>query len=530
MTDWLVDTLIWTAALIALVLFVRRPVARYFGPHVAYWLWMIPLVRLVVPPVVLPAWLAPEEAALAEAPLIAAGTMPEVTSVASEAPTALTGIAASAIGNQTIAETPFAAVDWAALAMGIWLIGVLMFLAVRFYYYFRMRSQLLLEARPVGQVDGVNLVETPDTNSPIAFGVIDRVVALPVGFMACTDKTERDLAIEHELSHHRAQDLLANVLVQPLFALHWFNPLGWYGWRAMRRDQEAACDARVIAMRGDADKAAYATVIASFAAGPDIALAAPMACPVIGEKSIIHRLRSLTMSDISPRRRTAGRVLLGAAVLALPLTASVSYAEALATAPPAPPAAPSVSMGGTPTPPAPPAPPPAPLAVQSAASSAVAPENETRVYVVDTAAEESDDKKTVKVINRTKSVYIQGDDNMTPEEREELLRELREELVDVRVEVKEAMKEAEVAIIELRDEGVTNISMECTDAGEAGETTDSDGKRVIRICKSKIMASALTGLKEARAALATNKELDEETRTEVLKALDEQIANWASEG
>lgn len=228
------------------------------------------------------------------------------------------------------------------------------------------------------------------------------------------------------------------------------------------------------------------------------------------------------MSDISPRRRAAGRVLLGAAVLALPLTASVSYAEALATAPPAPPAAPSVSMGGTPTPPAPPAPPPAPLAVQSAASSAVAPENETRVYVVDTAAEESDDKKTVKVINRTKSVYIQGDDNMTPEEREEL--------VDVRVEVKEAMKEAEVAIIELRDEGVTNISMECTDAGEAGETTDSDGKRVIRICKSKIMASALTGLKEARAALATNKELDEETRTEVLKALDEQIANWASEG
>lgn len=111
---------------------------------------------------------------------------------------------------------------------------------------------------------------------------------------------------------------------------------------------------------------------------------------------------------------------------------------------------------------------------------------------------------------------------MTPEEREEL--------VDVRVEVKEAMKEAEVAIIELRDEGVTNISMECTDAGEPGETTDSDGKRVIRICKSKIMASALTGLKEARAALATNKELDEETRTEVLKALDEQIANWASEG
>ncbi|HOB15298.1 MAG TPA: M56 family metallopeptidase, partial [Novosphingobium sp.] len=52
---WLVDTLIATGALIALVLVLRRPVARWFGPGMAYALWALPLLRLVLPPLMLPA-------------------------------------------------------------------------------------------------------------------------------------------------------------------------------------------------------------------------------------------------------------------------------------------------------------------------------------------------------------------------------------------------------------------------------------------------------------------------------------------
>ena len=88
---------------------------------------------------------------------------------------------------------------------------------------------------------------TPAADGPVAFGVLDKVVALPPGFMAGRDRAARDLALAHELAHHRGHDLVCNMLVQPLFALHWFNPLATLGWRALRRDQEAACDARVIA-------------------------------------------------------------------------------------------------------------------------------------------------------------------------------------------------------------------------------------------------------------------------------------------
>jgi len=130
----------------------------------------------------------------------------------------------------------------------------------------------------------------------------DKVIALPIGFMASTDRAARDLALEHELAHHRARDLAVNYAALPLFALHWFNPLGWLGWAALRRDQEAACDARVVEQCDRPERAAYATLIASLAAGPDLALAAPMACPVLGEKNIIQRLRSLTMIWVTDAR------------------------------------------------------------------------------------------------------------------------------------------------------------------------------------------------------------------------------------
>src|SRR5690606_34106632 len=45
MTGWLLDTLLYTGVLIALVLVLRRPVSRHFGPQIAYALWGLPFLR-----------------------------------------------------------------------------------------------------------------------------------------------------------------------------------------------------------------------------------------------------------------------------------------------------------------------------------------------------------------------------------------------------------------------------------------------------------------------------------------------------
>src|SRR5688572_17730515 len=296
MTGWLLDTLLYTGILIALVLVLRRPVSHHFGPQIAYMLWGLPFLRLLLPPVVLPASLAPEPAAapeLAVETTPAAGNPSWVEAAAATPP--VSPAAPLPVSAPPTASTP-PAWEWSDLGeivLVLWLLSALAFLVWRVVMYRRMRAELLADARPVGETGQVRLVETPALNAPVAFGVLDKVIALPPLFMAQPDTVARDLAIQHELQHHRGNDLLANMAAQALLALHWFNPLAWYGWRAMRRDQEAACDARVLAGRSREERIRYAKLIAGIATGPrplliSGALAAPMACPVLGERSIVH--------------------------------------------------------------------------------------------------------------------------------------------------------------------------------------------------------------------------------------------------
>ncbi|MFN7158087.1 MAG: M56 family metallopeptidase, partial [Erythrobacter cryptus] len=89
MSAVLLETLVWTGVLIALVLVLRRAVARSFGPEAAYALWALPVLRLVLPPITLPAAMAPA-ALLPAAPAPASGAMPlalapEASAVSGEA-------------------------------------------------------------------------------------------------------------------------------------------------------------------------------------------------------------------------------------------------------------------------------------------------------------------------------------------------------------------------------------------------------------------------------------------------------------
>ncbi|WP_296716264.1 M56 family metallopeptidase [Erythrobacter sp.] len=551
MSAVMVETLAWTGVLIAAVLVLRRPVAQLCGPQYAYALWALPLLRLLLPPLTLPAWMAPAQPAAAP---IAASEPLVWQAEAMSAPAAPvdTGFdILSVIGTLPLAE---------ALLL-VWLGGAGVFVWRRFAAYFALRDELLAEGREVGRVPvrfgAIRLVETPGTLAPLAFGVADPVIAMPPGFMALHDRRARDLALAHELAHHRGLDLVVNVLVQPLFALHWWNPLGHYGWLALRRDQEAACDARVIG-RADADeRAAYARLIAGFAAVPNLApnaaIAAPMACPVLGEKSIIHRLRSLSMSNLSPRRRIAGRALLAASVLALPLTATISYAaseaeQAAPESPPQPPAPPAVpQVPGAPQPPeAPEAPQPPAPPQPGEAIIAIDPDGEghaTRVesstYVTETVTHDKDGKvHRTRVVSRNApdqarlTEEMRASARLNAEQREELHAELTRALdeadramADIPAIVSKALAEAEVA----RAAAPKVMMLNNCDASfdQPSQTfTGKDGRKTIMICQSRMFALARQGLEEARTEIMSDRDIPTDTRKQLLRTLDSQIARW----
>src|SRR5690606_19609337 len=164
MISWLLDTLLYTAALIALVLAIRVPVARHFGPGTAYALWALPLLRLVLPPITLPAAFAPAAPAVN-----VSGVEPGIVSAATvvQVPEALAAAGPGA-----------ASLDWAgagAILTAVWAGVALGFLAWRVVTYRQMRQRLLADARPVGAVGRIRMVETPVLTAPVAFGVRDQV-------------------------------------------------------------------------------------------------------------------------------------------------------------------------------------------------------------------------------------------------------------------------------------------------------------------------------------------------------------------
>lgn len=239
------------------------------------------------------------------------------------------------------------------------------------------------------------------------------------------------------------------------------------------------------------------------------------------------------MSDLSNRRRMAGRGMILAALVALPMTASITYAESAMPAPPAPPEAPVAPLApNAPEAPLPPLAPLAPLSMQASADVDEAPEVIEEVHVHRDVVKD-EDGKTEKKVHR--KVIIKGDEHMTAEERAELRRELHESLAEMDDDIREAMEDARealaesrVAMMELRDgeHGVTSVSIKCKDGSKGTELRDNKGKSVSRLCTSEIMAEALNGLKEARAAIAKDKELSADIRAEILNSLDARIADW----
>ena len=519
MADWMVDTFIYTGVLIALVLVLRRPVSRHFGPQVAYALWALPFLRFIMPPLVLPAWMAPQEP-VAET---ASGVEPLMFIISDPATAAGTAGA--------FAPPPPVGLTASDLLLPLWLGGALIFLGWRVREYYRMRAELLADSVPVGEAGKVRLVETPEVSGPVAFGVIDKVVALPPAFMAHHDITARDMAIAHELAHHRGYDLVANMAAQPLLALHWFNPLAWWGWRAMRRDQEAACDARVVAGREQTERVAYAQVIAGFAAGEHMALAAPMACPVLGEKSIIQRLRSLTMSEVSSRRRRFGIAAITTTALALPLTASITYAQAEEPQ-------------------------------EERVIETIDPDGEherrvvrieRRVEAGEEAGEDGERHVQVHVIRDgehagedghrriVRRIHRDGEHEMDEAELEAMMAELEAELEGMEGEIHAAI---EIAMETARsteglaghrmvwtdeEAGLHELDVNCDDSGETVIERDlGDGRRAMVICRAAIHAEAAAGLREAREQIANDRELPAAIREEILRSLDASLEEMSA--
>lgn len=281
MTAWLLANMAWASLFMLAVLVLRRPAARAFGAGPAYALWLLPALRLIMPP--LPS-LAPD----IPAPLPAETLVVWAGDAAAPLPPG---------GGSAL---------WQMLLLGAWGLGAALLLGWQWLAYRRFVAELGASSRRLGDHHGLPVWESAAVPGPVALGLIERRIVVPADFATRYSAGERRLALDHEAVHHRRGDIWWNLAGLVILALNWFNPVAWLAFRAFRADQELACDAAVAAAAPPDARHQYARALIKSASRPGLIAA----CPLNHADQLKRRLKMM-----KHHRHSRARMLGGAALL-----------------------------------------------------------------------------------------------------------------------------------------------------------------------------------------------------------------------
>lgn len=258
----------WQAGVIALVvLIVRRLTGSRLSPGWRYGLWLLVVVRLLMP--VLP-----------ESRTSLYNFTPQFRTSAPITPTAevlsvpISGekidVKDKVLPSPVVVKKPTRPSLGTVLTF-VWLVGVLLY-AVRLimaHRTFQRRAgcrnspadpivlSLLKECAATMNVRPPHLVESDAVDAPALTGLFTPAIFFPSGISTRFSAEEIRHVMLHELAHLKRGDVAVNWMTTVLQILHWFNPVLWIAFRRMRADREIACDEMVLRNQGLNKRQAY---------------------------------------------------------------------------------------------------------------------------------------------------------------------------------------------------------------------------------------------------------------------------------
>lgn len=346
---YILQTSFAVSLLFGLVLLVRRPFAKAFGAKAAYALWAIPFLRLILPP--MPAnWTlfgllarpdagAPEAFTLIADPVLWQPAIPNAEFTASNTFTIATETPQSLFNLPTLLEAALPAL------LGVWVMGMIVAFGLAVMRQRSTASLVTAESHNISLALNTLSKETQMrlgltnrdiaiktsllSSGPLVTGLVRPTVLLPEWFEEDYTISEQRFALTHEMMHVKRGDLLALHAATFALALQWFNPLAWLALRAFRSDQEAACDADVLALNNTSPHDYGATLVKA------ARMSRPVAQPVHAASlplnhALQERLTIMKNPLPSARRRLTGS-LLTASVGAAALIASACAASSAQT-------------------------------------------------------------------------------------------------------------------------------------------------------------------------------------------------------
>ncbi len=264
----------------ALVLILRLPLRKLFGPAQAYAVWcLVPLAMC--------------------AALLPARSLPHAIFLEVPAAAPLHSL------QGQIAAAPHA--DWQLAACVVWLAGTIL----SAQWFCRQHRRFMHRLGRLTARNGLYYAHF-DGIGPALVGIWRPRIVVPANFDTCYGEVEKALIVAHERAHIRRGDVAANLLCALLQCLFWFNPLLLAAVRCFRFDQELSCDAAVMRQH-PASRRTYAdamlkTHLAEFGT--------PIACHWQASHPLKERIMHLNATTPHVLRRVSGAILIGCLLLA----------------------------------------------------------------------------------------------------------------------------------------------------------------------------------------------------------------------
>lgn len=329
--DWLIRTSWQVAALVGLVLVAQVAFRRWLTPAWRHALWMLIVLRLLMPIVPASAFslfnLADKLMSPAthhtDANATPGRTLLFISHGAPDAP--LPAPPPAALFDRYGVSDNSASLKSAVpiILAGIWFTGVVVLIGFSIVINTRFRRRLdgrddappdktllalLDDAKSaIGVRRHVDVIMTEAVHAPAVYGVRQPCILFPPKLLYTLSAYELRAILLHELAHIRRFDPLTNALVIAARTIHWFNPIVWIVAIWARHAREQACDALVLSLHNHPTRRQYGEALLKVARsqqrfGLPHGFTAPMG--LLGAHSALHRRINMIATYRKSSRKT----------------------------------------------------------------------------------------------------------------------------------------------------------------------------------------------------------------------------------
>ena len=276
MLEWIITSCV----LIGIVLLVRLCLKNKISLRLRYALWLIVLVRLLVPVNFFNSSMSimnvvPESATVAELQQPEIIDAPEQTPTQPITDTSVTQVPILPVNPTPITpvtpevgepaqlpqvqiptqeESPEKSSSVVLLLQIIWIAGIAITGGVFLFANTRFALRLKRTRQTEPAACPLRVYRTAVIDTPCLFGVFRPAIYLTE--QAGEDEGQHHI-LTHEMTHYKHLDHIWGLLRCLCLALHWYNPLVWVAAICSRRDSELACDEAAIKRLGEENRAAY---------------------------------------------------------------------------------------------------------------------------------------------------------------------------------------------------------------------------------------------------------------------------------